>query len=57
VAVCRPLLPPRQVDEPSQLSTVPFFGFTELWRVFGPERLVGVFFRPRRLLNLPPTES
>jgi hypothetical protein len=36
---------------------VPFFGFTELRRVFGPERLAGVFFRPRYLLNLPPTES
>ena len=36
---------------------VPFFGFTELRRVFGAERLVGVFFRPRYLPNLPPTES
>lgn len=36
---------------------IPFFGFTELRRVFGAERLVGVFFRSRRLLNLPPTES
>lgn len=36
---------------------VPFFGFTELRRVFGDERLVGVFFRPRHLLNLPPMES
>ena len=36
---------------------IPFFGFTELRRVFGEERLVGVFFRPRRLLNLPPTGS
>jgi hypothetical protein len=33
---------------------VPFFGFTELRRVFGPDRLVGVFFRPRHSLNLPP---
>jgi hypothetical protein len=33
---------------------VPFFGFTELRRVFGPDRLFGVFFRPRHLLNLPP---
>jgi hypothetical protein len=36
---------------------VPFFGFTELRRVFGPDRLVGVFFRPRHALNLPPLES
>jgi hypothetical protein len=35
---------------------IPFFGFTELQRVFG-ERLVGAFFRPRHLLNLPPVES
>ena len=33
---------------------VPFFGFTELRRVFGADRLVGVFFRPRYSLNLPP---
>jgi hypothetical protein len=33
---------------------VPFFGFTELRRVFGGDRLVGAFFRPRHLLNLPP---
>jgi hypothetical protein len=36
---------------------IPFFGFTELRRVFGAERLVGVFFRPRRELNLSPGES
>jgi hypothetical protein len=36
---------------------IPFFGFTELRRVFGEDRLVGAFFRPRHLLNLPPTES
>jgi hypothetical protein len=36
---------------------IPFFGFTELRRVFGDDRLVGVFFRPRSLLNLPPTQS
>ncbi len=36
---------------------IPFFGFVELRRVFGAERLVGVFFRPRHLLNLPPTRS
>lgn len=34
---------------------IPFFGFNELRRVFGGERLVGVFFRPRYLTNLPPT--
>jgi len=34
---------------------VPFFGFTELRRVFGKERLEGAFFRPRHLLNLPST--
>jgi hypothetical protein len=33
---------------------VPFFGFTELRRVFGADRLAGAFFRPRHL-NLPPT--
>ena len=31
---------------------IPFFGFTELRRVFGADRLYGVFFRPRHLLNL-----
>jgi hypothetical protein len=36
---------------------VPFFGFTELRRVFGEDRLAGAFFRPRHLLNLPPTGS
>jgi hypothetical protein len=35
---------------------IPFFGFTELRRVFGDDRLVGAFFRPRHLLNLPPAE-
>ena len=34
---------------------IPFFGFTELRRVFGAERLIDVFFRPRHLWNLPPT--
>ena len=34
---------------------VPFFGFTELRRVFGKDGLEGAFFRPRHLLNLPPT--
>jgi hypothetical protein len=36
---------------------IPFFGFTELRRVFGEDRLVGAFFRPRHLLNLPSTGS
>lgn len=36
---------------------IPFFGFTELRRVFGDDRLVGVFFRPRSSLNLPPAEA
>jgi len=36
---------------------IPFFGFTELRRVFGEDRLVGAFFRPRHQLNLPPLAS
>ena len=36
---------------------IPFFGFTELRRVFGADRLAGVFFHPPHLLNLPPAES
>lgn len=36
---------------------IPFFGFTELRRVFGDDRIVGAFFRSRHLLNLPPTSS
>jgi len=32
---------------------IPFFGFTELARVFGTDKLQQVFFRPRHLLNLP----
>jgi hypothetical protein len=32
---------------------IPFFGFTELRRVFGPDRLFAVFFRPRHSWNLP----
>lgn len=36
---------------------IPFFGFTELRRVFGSERILGAFFRPLHLLNLPRTES
>ena len=35
---------------------VPFFGFTELRRVFGGDRLAGVFFRTGYLMNLPTTE-
>jgi hypothetical protein len=34
---------------------IPFFGFTELRRVIGEDRLVGAFFRPRQLLNPPPS--
>jgi hypothetical protein len=33
---------------------IPFFGFGELRRVFGDERLLAVFFRPRHLWKLPP---
>ena len=36
---------------------IPFFGFTELRRVLGEERLVGGFFRARHLLNLSPAAS
>lgn len=38
---------------------IPFFGFTELRRVFGTDRLFGVFFRPRyqHNLNLPPARA
>lgn len=36
---------------------IPFFGFTELRRAFGEDRLVGAFFRSRHLLNRPPTGS
>ena len=36
---------------------IPFFGFTELQRVFGEDKIVGAFLRPRYLLNLPPTSS
>ena len=35
---------------------IPFFGFTELRRVLGEDRLAGVFFRSRQLLN-PSTGS
>lgn len=37
------------------IMLIPFFGFTELRRVFGSDRLVGAFFRPRHLLDLPAT--
>jgi hypothetical protein len=36
---------------------IPFFGFTELRRVFGEERLMRVFFGPRHSLNLPTAEA
>jgi hypothetical protein len=36
---------------------IPFFGFTELRRVFGEDRLVDVFFRSRHLLDAPATGS
>lgn len=36
---------------------IPFFSFTELRRVFGPDRLIEVFFRPRRLWHLPESKS
>jgi len=39
------------------IMLIPFFGFTELRRVFGSDRLVGVYFRPRYLLELPPTRN
>jgi hypothetical protein len=39
------------------IMLIPFFGFTELRRVFGPERLIGVFFKPRYLLNLSPNRN
>ena len=39
------------------LMLIPFFGFTELRRVFGEDRLVGAFFRSRHLLDAPATES
>jgi hypothetical protein len=37
------------------VTLIPFFGFTELRRVFGGDRLVGAFFRSRHLLNVPPS--
>ena len=36
---------------------IPFFGFTELRRVIGDDRLVGVFFRSRSSLIPPPAEA
>ena len=39
------------------IMLIPFFGFSELRRVFGSDQVVGVFFRPRRLLNLPSARS
>lgn len=39
------------------IMLIPFFGFTELRRVFGPERLSAIFFRPRNLWNLPANEA
>lgn len=36
---------------------IPFFAFTELRRVFGEDRIIGAFFRPRNLLNLPTARS
>lgn len=35
----------------------PFFGFTELRRVFGEDRLIRAFFHSRHALNLSPTGS
>ena len=34
---------------------IPFFGFGELRRVFGADRLIKIFLRPRHLWDLPPT--
>jgi hypothetical protein len=36
---------------------IPFFGFTELRRVFGEDRLTEVFFRRRHLWHEPPAAS
>jgi hypothetical protein len=33
------------------IMLIPFFAFTELRRVFGEDRLMGAFFRPRHLLK------
>lgn len=35
------------------IMLIPFFGFSELRRVFGSDRLIEVFFRPRRAGGLP----
>ena len=39
------------------VALIPFFGFTELRRLFGKDRLEGAFFRPRHLLNLPTSKA
>jgi hypothetical protein len=39
------------------IMLIPFFGFTELRRAFGPDRLIAVFFRPRHLWNLTSTHN
>ena len=36
---------------------IPFFGFTELRRVVGGDRLFGAFFRTRRILDRPPDQA
>ena len=36
---------------------IPFFGFTELRRVVGGDRLFGAFFRSRRFLDRPPEQA
>jgi hypothetical protein len=36
---------------------IPFFAFTELRRVFGEDRIIGAFFRPRNFLDLPTAHS
>ena len=39
------------------IMLIPFFGFTELRRVFHPNKLLAVFFRPRHLWNLPANDD
>lgn len=36
---------------------IPFFAFAELRRTLGEDKLVGAFFRPRHLLDLPPASQ
>ena len=36
---------------------IPFFGFSELRRVVGGDRLFGAFFRSRRFLDRPPEQA